>query len=388
MSTPNRHKPIRFLYVFEFAKSDLASSDPLGGALFEEIKRQCAANVEVRTASGLFCRYTPDGTHFQRLINFFYMHLLAPVWILLSRADIVVVRTTPPMIQMTYAFWCRLFGRKQILWLMDYHPVFGARTAPEGSLSKKIWGLLAYLDKKLLKCNALIVCLDQAMRTLINQRAPGTPTLVYPTWNLQEVSLLDLAKSADYGAQNPLRLLYSGNLGAAHPLGLLKSLLKALAKKIPVQLCYCGNDENAGRAFGGLCKETGANLECLPRVKDYAQMGAFYKEHGFDYGIVLLGDSYKGLVSPSKFSGYSSFGLPVLYLGPEGTNAWLACAHCGAGIAITNAADIEPAVEKLIDVRTQCACAQKCAQARAPFGPLVPKRLARALLENLKLPLK
>ena len=45
---------------------------------------------------------------------------------------------------------------------------------------------------------------------------------------------------------------------------------------------------------------------------------------------------YKGIVSPSKFLDYINNQLPILYCGPENTNAYEVCGRFGGGIWVSD----------------------------------------------------
>jgi hypothetical protein len=70
-------------------------------------------------------------------------------------------------------------------------------------------------------------------------------------------------------------------------------------------------------------------------------LGTAYGEIRADLGVVLLAENADGVVSPSKFSGYIEFGLPILYIGPPNTNAYACAALYGAGFCIRDGAQDE-----------------------------------------------
>ncbi|MBO7520713.1 MAG: hypothetical protein J6T16_00550 [Opitutales bacterium] len=372
----------KFLYVYEFAdKADLPlqqKADTLWG-YSQEYLQGMDKSVKVKTAGGIFADRRENGLAIRRFLNFLYMHLSAPFSILFSRADIVFVRSTPPMMQITYAFWAAVFRRKKIFWLMDYHPVFGVRTTKKRPLVNLVWRLLDKIDKFFLKRFDLVVCLDEAMRELVKERAPNVETFVCPTFSLQKSQWLDLEKAPAAG--EPIKLLYNGNLGRAHSVENLRIFLTELAKLKKIEFSYSGGSKYAIETFKSLCKECGAAFKEFGFVKDYNALGDFYRENGFDYGIVLLNDELKGIVSPSKFSGYTSFGLPIIYLGPRGTNAHFSCEHLGAGVCAENPEQIAEAAKKAAEPETRNACAKNTLKTARHFSPEAAKKLSEKLRE-------
>lgn len=371
----------RFLYVYEFAdKAGLNEEKNTDNLWFHTQKYlQKEFDIQIKIANGLFVNKRKNSLAPDRLFNFFYMHICAPFEILRSKADVVFVRSTPPLIQITYAFWAMLLRRKKIFWLMDYHPVFGVRTTKKGSFINFIWRVLDKIDKFFLKKFDLVVCLDEAMQELVKERAPNVETFVCPTFSLQNPKWLDLAKKGE--ANDPVRLLYNGNLGRAHSTENLKIFLKELVKLKSVEFCYCGESKYAKETFKNMCRECNAEFKTFGFVKDYNALGEFYKRNGFDYGVVLLNDELKGVVSPSKFSGYTSFGLPVIYLGPSGTNAHFVCQKSGAGICAENPEQIMDAAQKASLSENQKSCAEATKQTIRYFSPNVAQKLAVKLAE-------
>ncbi|MBR4597123.1 MAG: hypothetical protein IKO42_01865 [Opitutales bacterium] len=370
----------KFLYVYEFAdKADLPLSkkaDTLWG-YSQQYLREMKAPIEIKTARGIFADRRENGLALRRFLNFLYMHACAPFEILFSRADIVFVRSTPPMMQITYAFWATLLRRKKIFWLMDYHPVYGVRNSKKGSILNLIWRFFDKIDKFFLKKFDLVVCLDEAMQELVKERAPNVETFVCPTFSLQESEWLDLQK--DFNPSEPLKLLYNGNLGRSHSVGRLKILLEEIARKRKVEFSYCGGSRHAMETFQKMCGECGADFKTFDFIKDYNSLGKFYKENGFDYGIVLLNDELKGIVSPSKFSGYTSFGLPIIYLGPRGTNAHFVCESLKAGVCAETQEQILEAAEKINEPETRSECAKNTPQTAQYFSPKAAAKLSERI---------
>lgn len=260
---------------------------------------------------------------------------------------------------------------------MDYHPVFGERTAKEGSLMRKIWGVFSWFDRFAVGKTRLFVCLDDAMRELVEKRFKGAKTLISPTFPAAECDFFDLAKKTPSG---PIKFLYSGNLGEAHPTENFEILLKKLSARTRTHLSYCGRMEHSRARLEALAARAGAEFEAHAFIKNYSDMGKFYAENAFDYGVVILDEKFKGVVSPSKFSGYSSFGLPILYLGPRGTNASLLCGKFGAGVEAADAAEIDACVEKLLNPETQPKCAAATKGSVEYFSARAAEGVAAALL--------
>lgn len=363
----------KILYVFEYAIRDKSSGKP--DALWNAVEKNLK-NADVTYARGLFNEYKGGGTSLKRLVNFFYMHLACPFKILFENPDLIFVRTTPPLIQISYAFWGKLFGKKLALWLMDYHPLMGLRGSKKGSLKRAIWKFFDVLDRGVLKNFAAVVCLDEAMAELIKERAPSVKTIVSPTFNIAKAEWLNLAHP---DKTDEVRLLYSGNLGRAHSTERLKALLKRISAKRPVSLTFCGSSKESANALRLVAQSSGAKFYSHDFIKNYGDLGKFYTENKFDYGVVLLNDELKGIVSPSKFSGFSSFGLPIVYLGPKATNADILCSKFKAGLSANSEEQIDELAKKILLADTQAKCANNTRDSLEYFSPSAAKILADKL---------
>lgn len=371
------------LLVFEFIFRKDRNGKIFGDSEFvtvENYLRELSPDLKICKAGGIIKTKT-KGHSLPRFINLVWMMLACPFEILFSGADLMFIKTTPPTIQIYYAFWGRLFGKKLALWMMDYHPVIGTRK-PENALAKYIWDFLSWLDKKALKKFDMIVCLDAAMESVVLERCPEAKTCVIPTWALEETEYFDLAVKGEN--IETLKLLYSGTLGAGHSLEDLRKLLKVLNQKgQKTEISYCGNIKDAIVAFESLAKECGVSFFHFPRVESYQDLGKMYKENAINYGVTILDENLYGLVSPSKFGGYISFGLPQLYFGSKNTNACDVCDKFGAGISFSKGDDINELADKLMSADFQRKCANAVAEAKKHYMPTQGENVAKELLKLL-----
>ncbi len=370
---------LAFEYVHKKNHASILGFEPEYDQVAQALLKNKPVGTEIKLhgADGIFKKYVP-GKSPRRIANLLWMAAVCPFKILSTRADLIFVKTTPPLIQIPYIFWGKLLRRKVVLWLMDYHPVFEQRQC-KGAV-QKIAAPLSWVDKQFLNWYDKIICLDKAMQDLILRRCPSAKTCVYPTWNNGKARHLDLAQ---HDGLNPLRLLYSGNLGSGHSLEFLKRLLVLVREKTSVELSYCGNSKNTIAKFEVLAQKCGAIFRNYPRVEKFEELGELYAREKIHYGIVLLNDSLQGIVSPSKFGGYISFGLPILNLGPRDTNADKVCREFHAGLSWSNGDDMLPIATQLADPQVQRACAAATQEASEFFSVKQAENTANVLLEVL-----
>jgi hypothetical protein len=335
---------------------------------------------------GFLKRYRPGGTGVLRLINLLYVYLRVLVHLVIFRPDFVVVRTTPPGIQLLAAWLGGLLRIPVFCWLMDYHPEIEARSA-----DKKGWSAVARalrrVDRHCLERLRAIIVLDHAMADLVAQRVPRVPTLVHPTWNTDEAdSWKPILHRAGGGVR--LVLVYGGNLGASHDTSTLERLLSLVGEQRPVELHVVGCSESARQRFRQMGDSAGVAIRFRARVP-FEQLRDVFENVEADLGVVLLSDDAAGLVSPSKFASYLKFGVPVLYVGPSRTNAHFVCEHFKGGIPLSNGAsdvqltdsvDAMVAKGKLAEMQRDLEAAARYFGSRngktlaAELEPFLPKR--------------
>jgi glycosyltransferase involved in cell wall biosynthesis len=66
-----------------------------------------------------------------------------------------------------------------------------------------------------------------------------------------------------------------------------------------------------------------------------------------DMGLIALADQALGVMSPSKLHAYLAMGLPVIYVGPEGSNVDEAIKRFGCGLSLRNG-DTDGLVEQVV----------------------------------------
>ena len=361
MSGASNSRAVRVLSVFEFKPS----KDWMLGSLMEALRAR-EPGLQFRSVDGLFATYKPGGLRPERLINLLWIYLASPAYLVFSRYDAVLVRTSPPGVQVWVALWARLRRKPVICWLMDYHPEIEARI-----LERRGWGALARplrrLDAAAMRRFAVIVALDRAMARVARERAPAVAVLEHPTWGADGASPTDPVSHAPGSDSHVLRIAYSGNLGKAHDLAPFARFLGLLVQRRKVEL-YAGASAEGNRRLEALGASLGIPVASRTERLSWEALRALYTAQHIDLGVVLMSDDAAGLLSPSKFSGYINFGIPLLYFGPEETNAADVCVRFGGGFRLPNGAGEEAmaaVVDALLDpVRMGEAAAGALAAAR------------------------
>jgi hypothetical protein len=322
---PSAARPYRVLFIFEYAQP---ADDWMMASLVESLDA-ARPGLKPTFVHGFFGVYKPGGLNLRRLANLAWVYLQTAVLLPSRRYDAVLVRSTPPGIQIWTEWWARLRGVPVLCWLMDYHPEIEARQLERrGFLG--LARLLRRIDSASMRRFAAVVVLDRAMARVAQSQAADVKVIEHPTWgpkgNQERPSLGYIPRNGD----GPLRLAYSGNLGAAHDLSALGALLAELAERGPVELFVIGASAQGNERFQGIGASWGIKVTTRARVP-FGLLLDCYNEWHIDAGVVLMSEESSGLLSPSKFSGYIQFGLPLVYVGPPETNAHLVCSQFNGG---------------------------------------------------------
>ena len=328
-----RPRHISILWVHEFGID-------AGERMQYELASALAALIpssRMRFFNGFLRRYIEGGMHPLRIINMLYMYLSLPFVVVFWRPDYIIIRTTPPGIQIWGAFIGCLFRVKVACWLMDYHPEIEAvRIERQRGFSWLASGLRR-VDALALHCMHFVVVLDDAMEVRVRSRVQGVPIIQHPTWGGKCVAFgshLDTKNTMSDGTR-AFTLVYAGNLGHAHPLGCLERVLRRMREFVVLKLV------TVGASIPGECrfKDLGGSLDfevnSIARVP-FVELRKLFAEKHAKLGLVLLSDETMGLVAPSKFSGYLVNGIPILYIGPKGTASYKICSQFGAGFHLCN----------------------------------------------------
>jgi hypothetical protein len=183
-----------------------------------------------------------------------------------------------------------------------------------------------------------VVCLDGAMCDLLGSQyaaAPDRPPLsAIPNW--ERLALFPPAEpqerwhgydALDVGDRTVV--LYLGNTGVGHR---FDTVLEAAARL---------TDEAVFLFIGGGARWDDLQREALDRgLANVVMLGYVAKEEtpavmaGADGALITLDERSLGVMSPSKLHANLAAGLPVLYVGPRGSNVDEAIDRFGCGTSV------------------------------------------------------
>jgi glycosyltransferase involved in cell wall biosynthesis len=270
----------------------------------------------------------------RRLADYAFFYLGAAFRVLtLPPQEIIVSMTTPPYIALVGLIHKMIHPRARlVLWSMDCYPEMFelAGVIRSDGIATRV---LRWLNRRIFRRLDHLVCLDEAMASLLSSRyASGSrpPTSVIPNWELSELYHGPVADGMRSSGR--LRILYLGNTGYGHE---FETLLAAAAvlRNAPVEFAFFGGGSR-WRALEKAREERGLTnlMLCgyVPKEETPAVMRAA------DCALITLRREALGLMSPSKLHASLAMGLPIIYVGPSGSNVDEAVKRFNCGFSIQN----------------------------------------------------
>ncbi|HVX85093.1 MAG TPA: glycosyltransferase family 4 protein [Phycisphaerae bacterium] len=271
---------------------------------------------------------------------------VAAAWrmVRLPRQDVVISLTTPPYIAWTWVVhrWVHPFRRPRlILWNMDCYPDAAERAGVirKGRMMSRA---MRWLNRRLFKRLDHLVCLDGAMvELLMSQYGPrkrALPVTVIPNWEKATFFPRPSAENAParweaaerLGLAGKFVVLYLGNTGVGHPFETVIEAAKRLRDK-PVVFLFVGGGKRWSWLEEAKKREGLENVVLHPYVQKEFTAGVMASAQA---ALITLGDDMAGVMSPSKLHANLAMGLPVAYVGPEGSNVDEAIERFGCGVSV------------------------------------------------------
>jgi len=279
-----------------------------------------------------------------RALDYVSFHIAAGFELLkmLSRGDVVIAKTDPPLIALVASRAAALRGAVLVNWLQDLFPEVAAVLTP-GLIPGWLERALVVARNRSLRRAAMNVVLSERMRARLLAVGVGASRVkVVPNWaNASSVIPQPAASSATRQrlGLEPERFVigYSGNLGRAHEFDTLIGAARLLRTE---------------RQFAFLITGGGAKAEALRDAVRAEGLDSFFFQ-GYqpeellsdslaaaDVHFVSLLPALEGLIVPSKIYGILAAGRPAVFVGdPEGDlGKLLTSEDCGIAVPVGDSA--------------------------------------------------
>jgi glycosyltransferase involved in cell wall biosynthesis len=353
------HRPLRIAILNQFYLPDISPTAQLAGSLAEHradlgdevtviaSDRRYAAVESGRSADhpGVrVCRaYSPGfgkrSTILRALDYLSYFTFAALQVVMLPRQDVVITMTTPPYVVLL-ALLHRFRYRKPrvILWVMDCYPEVPEMTGmlKRSSLVSRV---LRAVNRFVFRQVSHVITLDCAMTGLLRRQyepSPGQPPMsVIPNWERSS----QFPGHGTYPvwpgiARHQLAgrhlVLYLGNAGAGHAFETVLDAAEQL-RADPVTFLFVGGGSRWKEIEQAKVSRNLTNIILtgyVPKEETGALMAACHAS------LITLRDDAAGLISPSKLHASLACGLPILYVGPVGSNVDEALARFPVGASL------------------------------------------------------
>lgn len=290
-----------------------------------------------------------------------YASLTVGAWVriaLLPRQDVIVCMTTPPYIVLAGMLHKVLHRRTRVvLWSMDVYPDTAERfdkLDPSGVVSRVLRAVNRWLYPRL----DHLVVLDDAMReVLVGQYAADDPppTTTIPNWEPASMFPAGAEVAPWDGYADPelagrFVVAYLGNTGTGHRFDTVVEAAGQLGDH-GVAFLFVGGGVRWGEldAARHALSRRGTSPVVLRSYVDKSETPRVLA--GAGAALITLDDRARGLMSPSKLHSSLAAGVPILYVGPEGTNVDDAIARHGCGVSLRtgDAEGLVAAIERLRD---------------------------------------
>lgn len=257
----------------------------------------------------------------------FYLAAFAALLAELRPGDTILAKTDPPLISVPAAIAARLRGARLVNWCQDIFPeiaaALGMRWA-DGAIGR----LLRRLRNWSLNQAAVNVVLCDSMRDhLLREGVPEARLRVIHNW--ADASIRPLPRSRAPG--EPFTICYSGNLGRAHNVGVIKELIDRTAPIDGLAWRFVGGGAGMAELQDHVERHGIANVTFsgyAPRHELCQSLAAA------DAHLVTLDPACEGLIMPSKLYGVLAAGRPVIFLGATSGSIPQIINECGAGIVL------------------------------------------------------
>jgi glycosyltransferase involved in cell wall biosynthesis len=253
-----------------------------------------------------------------RAFDYLSFHAAAGAKLLkvLSRGDVVVAKTDPPLISLVVSRAAAVRGAMLVNWLQDLFPEVASVLTP-GLIPPALERLLVAARNNSLRRAAMNVVLSDRMRTRVLAAGVEAPRVrVIPNWadpiGVAPLPTTSSATRERLGLQGRFVIGYSGNLGRAHEFGTLIAAARLL---------------RSDPQFAFLITGGGAKAEALREsVRAEGLTNFFFQGYqpaellgdslaAADVHFVSLLPDLEGLIVPSKIYGVLAAGRPTLFVG-------------------------------------------------------------------------
>jgi putative colanic acid biosynthesis glycosyltransferase WcaI len=247
----------------------------------------------------------------------------------LSRQDVVVALTSPPLISLVGLALARFWRSRFVYWVMDLNPdeAIAAGWLHARSLPAK---LLEKVSRITLSHANQVFALDRFMAgRILGKSIPSERVFILPPWSHETEVRFDVEGRErfrrSHGLDGKFVVMYSGNHSPCHPLDTVIEAARRLADQDDIVLCFIGggtefrrirrlfaNDSDEQNPLTG--NRASGSILCLP-YQPLSELSASLS--AADLHLVIHGNDFVGIVHPCKIYNILRLSTPLVYIGPD-----------------------------------------------------------------------
>lgn len=256
-----------------------------------------------------------------------WFQLTASLRILFSRErfDILLTFSTPPMVHVLGVLLSRLKRLHYVFWCIDVHP---ESMIALGHLSEKSFStrVLAAANRWALQRCDLTISVGRCMKhLLVSQGAPPEKVAIVPMWHRDALANLpnqEIVKTMqrELGTTGRFVVMYSGNFGRMHQFEGLLAAAEELRDDAGTVFLFSGTGPRLDYVRQVAAKRRLDNLIIRPPFPEEVLSEAFALA---SVHVISLRSRALGISVPGKLYGAMASGRPVIFVGPERSEAAL-----------------------------------------------------------------
>ena len=309
------------------------------GSVFSAPRSEVRDGVRVeRVTSAEFTR----ASHWRRALSYLSLY---PAFLLralrLPRTDVVVTLTDPPLLVVLGAMLQALRGARHVHWAQDLYPELAEELAV---LRRDGWlvRVLRFASTTALRRANRIVAVGRCMKARLVARGIAAECVaVIPNWG-QEANaesrtglLAGTQFRREHGLTDRFVIMYSGNLGLAHPFEAMLDAAGELQTSSPeALLLFVGDGPRLSWVKEHVLRRRLENVRFLP-FQPREQLSESLA--AADIHLASMLPELCGLVVPSKVCGIAAAGRPCVFLGPAESEAAHFLSHNDCGDVLPDA---------------------------------------------------
>ena len=289
-----------------------------------------------------------------RALDYVSFHVAAGLALLrlLTRGDVVVAKTDPPLISLVVSRAAAMRGAVLVNWLQDLFPEVASVLTP-GLIPTSLTRMLVGARNYSLRRAAMNVVLGEGMRQrLLATGVDPSRVSIVPNWadvaSVVPHPTVSSETRSRLGLQDRFVIGYSGNLGRAHEFDTLIGAARLLRADPRVAFLITGAGAKAD-ALRAAVRAEGLDNFFFQGYQPVERLGDSLAAS--DVHFVSLLPALEGLIVPSKVYGILAAGRPVLFVGdPAGDLARIVTTQgCGIAVAVGDSAKLAAEIALLRD---------------------------------------